>query len=171
MTSGLEAWESKSKASCRGEISALPRFWEFVHDGTDWRINNETQQLVVGNCFQFHWALIKIFLSQCLDGGIFDPFFRKNDISVVYISNCKKRERRSSQNLFNVWNQVLSIRVTAKFDKVGLMWEPIPAPLIWCQITFTAWKMWLWRNGCTMDSMSEGWITRVFRGALWNFPT
>ena len=77
----------------------LPRLEEFVHNGTDSRINYESQQLVVCNWFQFHWMLIKIFLSQCLDGRIFDPFFWKNDISVVYITNGKKRKRRSSQDL------------------------------------------------------------------------
>ena len=43
MTSGLEAWESKSKASCRGEISDLPRFREFVLNSTEFGINNESQ--------------------------------------------------------------------------------------------------------------------------------
>ena len=30
--------------------------------------------------------------------------------------------------------------VTAKFKRVGLIWDPIPSSLIWCQMVFTAAK-------------------------------
>lgn len=42
---------------------------------------------------------------------------------------------------------------------------------ICCQLTLTAWKMWLWRDARTMGRMSVGEITLVFLGALWHFPT
>ena len=38
--------------------------------------------------------------------------------------------------------QERSTIVTARLDSEGLIWEPIPAPRICCQMTLTAWKIW-----------------------------
>lgn len=76
-----------------------------------------------------------------------------------------------SNTSLKTWVQERSTMVTAKLEREGLMWEPIPAPRICCQITFTAWKIWQDKDPCTIGKMSSGWITFVFLGAPCSFPT
>ncbi len=76
-----------------------------------------------------------------------------------------------SSTSLKTWFQDRSTMVTAKFYSDGLMWDPIPAPLICCQMTLTAWKIWQERDACTMGKISWGWITLVFLGEPCIFPT